>query len=281
MRKENPENSFSDVTEFLKFTLLSLKANESTPADPMTDDGAKATKGAGPRREERRAECRDFLEKWRIDCWLKNHRDEVWGPEVLLSDKVLTKLAATASLQTTEDIRDEVEGWWLWEVYAQEVLDGLKAIDARFEAVKAAKEADRLEQQRIERERRAAIASAERQRMLEEKERKRILKEAAAQEAKRQKEVKRQREEVKRQKEEQREEAKRQRDEAKQQKEEAKRQREEAKRQREEAKRQREGERAEAEAGRQRRTRRKTTTHKPHLIHPHLLDHALRSPCTV
>lgn len=156
-------------------------------------------------------------------------------------------------MQTKEDIRDEVEGWWLWERYAQEVLDGLKVIDARFEAVKATKEADRLEQQWIERERQAAIASTERQRVLEEKERKRVLKEAAAQEAKCQKEeAKRRREEVKQQKEEQREEAKRQREEAKRQREEVKQQKEEAKWQREEAKRQREGERAEAEAGRQR-----------------------------
>ena len=258
MRRENPEKEFSDVTEFLGFMLPSLETDEPTPTNTTTNHSAKATKGTGPRREERRAACRDFLLKWRVDCWLKNHKDEVWGPEVLLSDKVLTKLAATASLQTKEDIRDEVEGWWFWERYAQEVLDGLKVIDARFEAVKATKEADRLEQQRVERERRAAIASTERQRLLEEKERKRVLKEAATQEVKRQKEeVKRQREEVKRQKEEQREETKRQREEAKRQREEEKRQREEAKQQREEAKQQREatkrqrGEKVEAEAGRQ------------------------------
>ena len=84
--------------------------------------------------------------------WLENHTDEVWGPEILLPEKVLTKLVVTTSLQTKEDIRREVEGWWLWDRYSQEVLNGLKAIDLRFKAMKAAKVADCLEEQRIERD---------------------------------------------------------------------------------------------------------------------------------
>lgn len=209
----------------------------------MTDPTTKAIRGTGPRREQRRAACRDFLSKWRIDCWLKNHGDEVWGPEVLLPDKVLTKLAATASLQTKEDIRNEVEGWWLWETYSQEVLDGLKSIDTRFEETKAAKEAERLEQQRIEKDRRTAIAHAEKQRALEEKERKRNIREEEKrqkEEAKRQQrevkeKAKRQKEEAQLQKRAAKEEAKRQKEESKQREEEAKQQRKEAKRRREES----------------------------------------------
>jgi len=245
MRNKNPTREFVDITEFLEFMFPALTIDEPIHQNTTTDLSAKATKGVGPRREERRATCRDFLAKWRVDRWLENHTDEVWGPEVLLPDKVLTKLAATASLQTKEDIRNEVEGWWLWERYSQEILDGLKAIDMRFEALKAKKEADRLEQQRIEKERRMALAHVEKQCALEEKERKRLLKEAAAQEEKRLKEeAKHRREELKWQKERQKEEVKRQRAELKRQKEEEKvevrRQKEEAKCQREEEKRQRE-----------------------------------------
>ena len=226
--------------------------DELTPEEAVADPGMRATKGTGPRRDEWRAACRDFLTKWRVDCWFKNHADEVWGPELLLPDKVLTKLAATASLQSKEDIQNTIEGWWLWERYSQEVLDGLRLIDTRFEAIKARKEADRLEQQRIEREGRMAIAYAEQQRALEEKERKRLLKE---EEKQRKDEEKQRKDEKKRRKDEEKKEAKRQKDEAK---EEAKRQREkvaqqkeaakEAKRQREEAtaKRKREEESAEA-----------------------------------
>lgn len=263
MRGENPEEEFSDVTKFLEFMFAPLEIDEPVSPDATLNLGARVAKGTGPRREERRAACRDFLIKWRKDCWLRNHGDEVWGPEILLSDKVVTKLAATASLQTTEDIRDEVEGWWFWERYAQEVLDGLKAIDTRFEAIKAAKEAGRLEQQRIERERREAIASAERQRALEEKDRKRLLKEEAdrlKEDAKRLKaEVQRQKAEAKRLKAEvkrQKAEAKRQKEELKQQKEGLEQEREELKRQHE-AQHQTEG--VDSEAERQREEKRRRT----------------------
>jgi len=266
MRTANPAREFTHITEFLKFMLPALTIDEAVPQNATADSvdpGTKAAEGMGPRRTERRAACRDFLTEWRVERWLENHADEVWGPEILLPDKVLTKLAATASLQTKEDIRNEVEGWWLWDRYSQEVLDGLKAIDLRFEAIKAAKEADRLEEQQIERDRRMAIAHAEKQRMLEEKERKRLLKEAAAQEERRRKEeAKEQKEKLKREKEEAKQQKRAAREEAKRQREEAKRQKEEAKRQREEAKRQREE--VATEAGRQsgeREEKRRRTTH--------------------
>lgn len=226
------------MTEFLASVFSTLTIDEPMPQEAVAaNPGTRGAKGTGPHRDERRAACRDFLTKWCVDCWFKNHADEVWGPDLLLPDKVLTKLAATASLQTKEDIRSTIEGWWLWEIYSQEILDGLRLIDMRFEAIKARKEADRLEQQQIERERRMAIAHAEQQRLLEEKERKRLLKE----EEKRQKdEEKRRKDEEKRWKNEEKKEAKRQKDEAK---EEAKRQREKVTQQKEaakEAKRQRE-----------------------------------------
>lgn len=244
IRKANPSREFTDITHLVESVLPALKINEPITQDTPPHPSAKATKGVGPRCDERRAACRDFLTRWRVDCWVKNHKDEVWGPEILLPDKVLTKLAATASLKTKEDIKEEVEGWWFWEMYSQEVLDGLREIDKKFEAIKAAKEADRLDQQQIERERRAAMMLAERQRALEEKERKHALKEAARQEEKCKKdELRRQKEEVRRQKEVAREEVKRQREEVKRQREEAKRQREEIRQQ----KRQRE-ERGETEA---------------------------------
>ena len=251
---------FTDVTEFLASVFSTLTIDEPMPQEAVAaNPGTRGAKGTGPRRDEPRAACRDFLTKWRVDCWFKNHADEVWGPDLLLPDKVLTKLAATASLQTKEDIRSTIEGWWLWEIYSQEILDGLRLIDMRFEAIKARKEADRLEQQQIKRERRMAIAHAEQQRLLEEKERKRLLKE----EEKRQKdEEKRRKDEEKRRKNEEKKEAKRQKDEAK---EEAKRQREkvtqqkeaakEAKRQREEAAAKRKREEEEMAGARERRRR--------------------------
>ena len=64
-------------------------------------------------------------------------------------------------LQTEEDISDKVEGWWLWERYSQEVLDGLKKIDTRFEAIKAENEAARQEKQQMERDLRTAILLVE------------------------------------------------------------------------------------------------------------------------
>lgn len=260
MRSNNPEREFTNIVEFLEFAFPALTIEEPVPQSAVTGPSTKAVSGAGPRRDEHRAACRDFLAKWRVDCWLENHNEEVWGPAILLPEKVLTKLAATASLRTKEDIRDEVEGWLFWERYSQHVLDGLREIDMRFEATKAAREADRLQQQQIERDRRLAIAQEQRQRVQEEKEEKRRLKEAAAQqERSRKEEAKRHKEELKRQNEQRKAEARRQKEQLKRQKEEEKeemkRQKDEKKRQREEAKRQREerrGESGEREGKRQR-----------------------------
>lgn len=65
------------IMEYLAFVFPLLTIDEQTLQDTAADLTANGVKGIGPRRDERRAACREFLSKWRTDCWLKNHADEV------------------------------------------------------------------------------------------------------------------------------------------------------------------------------------------------------------
>ena len=45
------------------------------------------------RRSERLQHCQQALNRWRTYCWKQQYGDCSWGPKVLLSDTIITKLA--------------------------------------------------------------------------------------------------------------------------------------------------------------------------------------------
>ena len=172
------------------------------PCDPTQP------KKPGPRRAQRLADCRKFLTEWRYDCWLRNHHEIFWGPTVILPDNLLTKFASSAWVKNVEDVRREL-GSWMWiDEYSGEVLEGLEAIDRKYEEARQVKEAEKQQQKaekQVERERKREEARRQaeerkertKKKKAEEKERKQEEKAREREEKKRQKRIAAQEEEMK------------------------------------------------------------------------------------
>jgi hypothetical protein len=92
----------------------------------------KANKQAcrpGPRQKERLEACRNALTAWQHKTWQKDFKDCIWGPNVLLPETVLTKLASRTRIQTLDDIKEEIPDWIWADEYGNAILKLLKPID--------------------------------------------------------------------------------------------------------------------------------------------------------
>lgn len=116
----------------------------SVPLLPVIDDGCivehdikmeevkvdlKKNQGLGNRRGDRLKRCRHALECWRTETWERDFGACVWGPDVLMPDKVLRKLALHTRIRTLEDIKTEIPDWDFCEEYGADVLDALQVED--------------------------------------------------------------------------------------------------------------------------------------------------------
>ena len=81
-----------------------------------------------------------------------NFEDCIFGVETILPDKILTKLTAQLSIQTTRDLATEVPEWDFADEYGAEILYALKKVDDRW---KERVERDKIEK-KIKREREVA-----------------------------------------------------------------------------------------------------------------------------
>ena len=84
----------------------------------------------GPRRQERLESARKALSNWCQTLWNTAYSHCVWGPDVLLLDTVLTKLASRARIKTVSDIKNEVPEWLWADDYGDVVLKLLEPIDS-------------------------------------------------------------------------------------------------------------------------------------------------------
>ena len=66
---------------------------------------------------------------WRHKTWRAHYKDCIWGPDVLLPDPVLTKIAARGRIQTVCDIKEKIPDWIWAEEYGEAVLKLLEPID--------------------------------------------------------------------------------------------------------------------------------------------------------
>jgi len=85
--------------------------------------------GEGPRRGDRLEASRNALKAWRFETWERDFEDTILMPEVILPDKVLSKLASHARLKTLELIKEEIPGWFLADEYGGAVIKVLEPID--------------------------------------------------------------------------------------------------------------------------------------------------------
>jgi len=110
------------------------QGGESSDEDQIsrnTNGQATGTKHRRPgsRRKERLEACRNVLMDWRHKTWQNDFKDCVWGPNVLFSDTILTKIANRARIQTLDDIKKEIPEWIWADEYGDAVLKLLEPID--------------------------------------------------------------------------------------------------------------------------------------------------------
>jgi len=81
------------------------------------------------RRGERFKVCREALAQWRDRTWHRDYGLCAWGPNALLPEEVITKLASSLSLSSLEDVKREVPDWDFAEDYGAVVIDAINKAD--------------------------------------------------------------------------------------------------------------------------------------------------------
>ena len=90
---------------------------------------ARNITGEGPHCGNRLKAYRTALRAWRIEVWTRDFRRSRLIPEVILPDKMLSKLAMQARLKTRDLIKEALPGWALADRYREDALKVLEPID--------------------------------------------------------------------------------------------------------------------------------------------------------
>ena len=83
----------------------------------------------GPCRKERLEASRNVLMNWRHKTWQTGYKNCIWGPNVLLPDTILTKIATHARIQMLNNIKKEIPEWIWADEYGETILKLLEPID--------------------------------------------------------------------------------------------------------------------------------------------------------
>ena len=110
-----------------------LEEQGDRPGNAIDVDGPRLTlrnsTGEGPRRGDHLEACRNALKNWRLETWKRDFKRTILTPDVILPDKVLSKLASQARIKTPDLVKEEIPGWVLANRYAEAVLKILEPID--------------------------------------------------------------------------------------------------------------------------------------------------------
>ena len=112
-------------------TLEGLDDIQITDGPPLHT--GKRVRQLGCRRQERLEAARNVLSNWCQTLWKLEYSHCIWGPEILLPDTVLTKLASRARIRTVSDIKNEVPEWLWADEYGETVLKLLEPIDSAWQ----------------------------------------------------------------------------------------------------------------------------------------------------
>jgi hypothetical protein len=144
MQTSEPKSPSDNIT--CPSTFQSPICYGSRPTEPIK---RPAKVSWGQRRQDHLNACREYLEAWRLKRWEETYSGCIWGPEIILPDKVLTKLATFRKIKEADDIQLAVPEWGWARKHGEEVFEGLRAIDEEVEREKEAKkEAARAERKR-------------------------------------------------------------------------------------------------------------------------------------
>ena len=97
--------------------------------DIIDVDSPAVPKQLAPRRTKRLQRCRNAINQWRRATWLENYINCAWGPNILVPDAIVTKLAARSHILTVEDIKKEIPEWELVDDHGPAVLDVIQKTD--------------------------------------------------------------------------------------------------------------------------------------------------------
>ena len=134
-RQRDPEIILTDVqTKILAFMdRLQNRIHPCASKDVIDVDAIsiapEAPKRAGLRRTERLQTVRDAITNWRSTTWLQHYCDCAWGPNTLIPDSIVAKLAARSSILTIEDMKNEVPDWVFIEDYGPAILELIHQTD--------------------------------------------------------------------------------------------------------------------------------------------------------
>ena len=119
---------------------LSKRINSRHDAPAVTDPNApqqpktRKVTGLGRRRDERLEACKNTLSDWRAKIYSSTFKNCIFGPQTLMSDKTLTKLATSADIKTVDSIKTQIPDWIWADEYGEDVLNLLKPIDSAWKA---------------------------------------------------------------------------------------------------------------------------------------------------
>jgi hypothetical protein len=82
-----------------------LKPSTSKCVIDVDDISAENPKHPGAHRTDRLQSCRNAIIEWRSRTWSENYSDCAWGPNLLLPDAIVMKLATQSHILTIEDIK--------------------------------------------------------------------------------------------------------------------------------------------------------------------------------
>ncbi|KAH7905725.1 hypothetical protein BJ138DRAFT_1017321, partial [Hygrophoropsis aurantiaca] len=114
------------------------------------------TNGPATRREEYLKNARNLLENWRDKTWVGQYSHVPYGPEGLLPNQVVQKIASSTRIKTIEDMVGV--GWSTSraERHGEEVLKLLEAYDTKYQRMREAEKEAKAEAKRAATEQRKA-----------------------------------------------------------------------------------------------------------------------------
>ncbi|KAF9242904.1 hypothetical protein BU15DRAFT_43592 [Melanogaster broomeanus] len=124
-------------------------------------DGPNLSKGPATRRDEKLKGAKTLLTQWRYEAWKAHCSKAPYGPQGLLPDEILNKIALSTRLLTVEDLRGTGWGRCPIDRHGAALLEVLATYDKKFDEVREIEKAERAEAKKQEMaERRAAQQAA-------------------------------------------------------------------------------------------------------------------------
>jgi hypothetical protein len=131
-----------------------LSAAAAIPAPAPVPHWSKG----GTRRGEHRKLVRDSLQRWRLRAYRKDFSGCIFGPEVILSDKLVTRFVDERGLTSIERLRchPTIKDWAYLETYGNDLITYIQRIDDS-ERERVAAEKRQAEEEREERKKRRKL----------------------------------------------------------------------------------------------------------------------------